>query len=211
MVDEYTASRYRAMRLLLQECDAEDKVLLDLGAGPNPVSSGIGCRRRILFDIRADFRPSAVCNFSEAIPLRDSCVDVAVAGEILEHIAHSRRFLKEIRRVLKAGGTLIVSVPNIVSLKYRLLFALGRIPAHAARADYTYPENNPASQWGHIRDYSFGEVRSVLADQGFVVQAERSIGMHWNGRRIAPPWVMPVTFSDNVIVKAVLCKGPGAR
>ena len=56
-------------------------------------------------------------------------------GRILEHITESRHFV-EIRRVLSNGYDL--SVPNIVPLKYRVAFLLGKIPAMAAKADYTY-------------------------------------------------------------------------
>jgi SAM-dependent methyltransferase len=133
-------------------------------------------------------------------------VDVAIAGEILEHITESHRFLGEVRRVLRNGGYLVLSVPNIVSLKYRIAFLLGRIPAMAAKADYTYSPDNPAYPRGHVRDYSFGELRRVLSDCGFVIVAERGIGMHWHGRRVLPPWLMPVTLSDNAIVKALLRK-----
>ncbi len=206
IMDEFTFNRYCVMRTLIREAGVKDKVLLDLGAGADPITSDIHCRHCILLDIRKDCKPSVVCNFFEGIPLSDNSVDVVIAGEILEHIAHSRSFLQEVRRVLKHRGVLILSVPNIVSLKYRIAFVLGRIPALAAKADHTYPADSPTVQWGHVRDYSFTEMRRVIADHGFRVVAERSIGMHWKGRQVVPPWLMPVTFSDSVIVSAVLCK-----
>ena len=46
----------------------------------------------------------------------------------------------------------------------------------------------------------------IILDNVFKVIAERSIGLHWRGKRIVPPWAMPLTFSDNVIVKAILSK-----
>lgn len=205
-MDEFTAARYRVMRMLISECSAPDKLVLDLGAGRDPISKSTECRQRILMDIVIATQPTVVCDFLASIPLADSSVDLVVAGEILEHISESRRFLAQIRRVLRNKGYLVLSVPNIVSLKYRLAFLLGRIPALAAKADYTYAPDKPAFPRGHIRDYSFSEVRQVLADQGFRVVAQCSIGMHLNGKRVVPAWLMPVTFSDNVIVKAVLEK-----
>lgn len=206
MIDEFTFNRHNVMRMLLEEAGVQKKILLDLGAGPNPITSGVECQQRIFLDIRMDCKPSVVCNFLEGLPLKNNSIHVVVAGEIMEHVAHTRRFLGEIRRVLMLGGELILSVPNIVSLKYRIAFLMGRIPALAARADYTYSPDNPAHPRGHVRDYSFGEMRRVLADHSFRIVAEHSIGMHFNGKRILPPWLIPVTFSDNVIVKAVLQK-----
>jgi len=204
--DQFTSGRYRVMRELLSQVTMPDMTILDLGAGRDAISSQIKCRSHVLLDIVATTAPSVVCNFSHGLPLCDDSVDVVVAGEILEHMTESRRFLQEIRRVLRSGGWLVLSVPNIASLKYRLAFLTGRIPALAARADYTYEPDNPAYPRGHVRDYSFAEMRRVLADYGFRVVAERSNGMHINGRRIIPPWLMPVTFSDTVIVKAILQK-----
>jgi 2-polyprenyl-6-hydroxyphenyl methylase / 3-demethylubiquinone-9 3-methyltransferase len=43
-----------------------------------------------------------------AVPLRDGCADVVVAGEVLEHVADDVAVLAECARLLKPGGTLIV-------------------------------------------------------------------------------------------------------
>jgi SAM-dependent methyltransferase len=187
----------------LKQSDLADKHILDLGAGNQPISAPIECRQKFFADIRVFPRTSLICNLLNGIPFADDSVDAIVAGEIIEHIAHSRRFLQEMRRVLKANGVLVLSTPNIVSLKYRIAFLLGRIPAHAARADYTYDADNPASDWGHVRDYSFSELRRVLTDQEFIVTEEKGIGMFWRDRQIVPAWMMPKTFSDQIIVKAI--------
>lgn len=43
-----------------------------------------------------------------AVPLRDACADVVVAGEVLEHVADDVAVLAECARLLKPGGTLVV-------------------------------------------------------------------------------------------------------
>jgi SAM-dependent methyltransferase len=191
------------MRALISECAVADKVLLDLGPGGEAISEPYTCRQKIALDVLSSLRPSVVCDFHEGLPLAEQSVDIVVAGEVLEHVSQSRRFLKEVHRVLRPHGILVLSVPNIVSLKYRVAFLLGRIPSHAARADYTYNEECLFGARGHVRDYSFAEVRRVLRDQGLCVLEERSIGTYWHGRPLIPAWLMPKSFSDNVIVKAV--------
>ena len=47
-----------------------------------------------------------------ALPLRDASVDLAVAFEVIEHLADWRQFLTEARRVLTPCGQFIVSTPN---------------------------------------------------------------------------------------------------
>ncbi|MGY1651266.1 methyltransferase domain-containing protein [Geodermatophilus sp. SYSU D01119] len=43
-----------------------------------------------------------------AVPLRNGCADVVVAGEILEHVAEHEAVLAEAARLLRPGGTLVV-------------------------------------------------------------------------------------------------------
>lgn len=49
---------------------------------------------------------------AEVLPLEDECVDVAIAKSSLDHIPDYRRALAEIRRVLRGGGVLIVTINN---------------------------------------------------------------------------------------------------
>jgi SAM-dependent methyltransferase len=49
---------------------------------------------------------------AEQIPLAAKSVDVVVSFETIEHVPNPRRFLDECARVLRPGGTLIISTPN---------------------------------------------------------------------------------------------------
>ncbi len=57
------------------------------------------------------------CEFAQSdatdLCLPDSSVDVVVSFETLEHLKDQRKFLMECRRVLRPGGTLICSTPNL--------------------------------------------------------------------------------------------------
>jgi 2-polyprenyl-3-methyl-5-hydroxy-6-metoxy-1,4-benzoquinol methylase len=57
--------------------------------------------------------------------------DVVFAGEVIEHIFDDRNFLKQIYALLKPGGVLVLTVPNLFFLINRLTFAFGRIPRFA--------------------------------------------------------------------------------
>ena len=48
------------------------------------------------------------------IPLQNSEVDIVVSFETIEHIENYKKFMLEIKRVLKPGGLLILSTPNDV-------------------------------------------------------------------------------------------------
>ncbi len=47
-----------------------------------------------------------------AIPLRSGTADVTVSFETIEHVEDYRGMLAELRRVTRAGGTLVLSTPN---------------------------------------------------------------------------------------------------
>lgn len=46
------------------------------------------------------------------LPFEDESFDFVVSFQVIEHIANDRRFVEEVRRVLRPGGKFIVSTPN---------------------------------------------------------------------------------------------------
>lgn len=49
----------------------------------------------------------------EALAFEDNSFDVVICGEVLEHVFDKDIALKELLRVLKSGGTLCISIPNL--------------------------------------------------------------------------------------------------
>lgn len=75
-------------------------------------------------------------NFNEALPFSDGEFDVVISSETIEHVENPRAFLRELVRVMRPGGRMILSTPNVtaVSSRLRFLFA-GDIDGHL-RGDY---------------------------------------------------------------------------
>lgn len=76
----------------------------------------------------------------EKIPYPDGTFDLATMCEVVEHLpALPNEILNEVRRVMKEGGTFILTSSNIASLYRRLRLLFGKSPISFFR-DYTPEE-----------------------------------------------------------------------
>lgn len=49
---------------------------------------------------------------AEALPIKDACFEAVVCSEVLEHVNDKEETLRELYRVLKEGGTLVLTTPR---------------------------------------------------------------------------------------------------
>lgn len=98
----------------------------------------------------------------DRFPFPDEHFDVALCCELIEHLtADPMHMLIELNRVLKWGGLLIVTTPNIASA-----FSLGK--ALAGNSPYVYGEYNPKSPGDrHSREYTPNDIKLALNAAGF--------------------------------------------
>jgi len=61
-------------------------------------------------------------DITEKFPYEDNTFDVVIAVEVSEHIIDHEVFFKELSRILKPNGQLLLTTPNILSLKSRIRF-----------------------------------------------------------------------------------------
>ena len=67
----------------------------------------------------------------EALPFQDRAFDAVVLLDVLEHVPYEERTLREVARVLKPGGRLVISVPHrgtfgFIDAQNSVMFAAGR-------------------------------------------------------------------------------------
>jgi 2-polyprenyl-3-methyl-5-hydroxy-6-metoxy-1,4-benzoquinol methylase len=96
--------------------------------------------------------------------------DIIVAGEIIEHVFDTEEFLLKIKEKLKKNGKLIITTPNIASLPRRALLLMGLNPMIEYRAEV-----------GHIRYFTFSNLRNMLKELGFEVVKEASDVINFTG------------------------------
>jgi len=104
--------------------------------------------------------------------LADASFDVVWAGEVIEHVADTAAWLSEVRRVLRSGGSLLVSTPAHGRLRL-LVLALSR-RAFAAHFD-------PLGD--HLRFYDRETLSRLVGQFGFErVEVRRAGGPPWSRR-----------------------------
>jgi SAM-dependent methyltransferase len=179
-------------------------VVADIGCGKPAISDFLN-HDAIKIDCSGGTKPNIVADVSKGIPLERGSVDVCIAGDVIEHIPESKKFLSEVRRVLKSGGYLLISVPNAVSLRRRFGWMMGKVPATAARSDSMYDDNQENNPYmGHVRDYNIEDMKKLLVSNGFGVMSVDSTGIYTgSGRRIIPKWLLPKTFGDEIVFLAM--------
>lgn len=58
-----------------------------------------------------EIAPIVFCNAEDGLPFPDEMFDAVIVSEVLEHLADDVRALRDIRRVLKPSGKLLISIP----------------------------------------------------------------------------------------------------
>lgn len=88
-----------------------------LNVGPSWGRDSIELTRRGKRVVNVDITPHAqlddmvVTDANHGLPFIDNCFDVVVLAEVLEHLVDDAEALRESRRLLVAGGRLLVTVP----------------------------------------------------------------------------------------------------
>jgi SAM-dependent methyltransferase len=139
-------NRRRAVRKLVRRYGREPMLDAGCGTGLNLAglpagSTGIDLNPRNIALVRARLpQQVAVLGDVEVMPFADASFGSVVCTEVLEHVPHPDQALREIRRVLRPGGTLIGSVPAR-SMIWRLRFLSSTCPGDEPfHNEYRVPE-----------------------------------------------------------------------
>jgi len=125
---------------------------------------------------------------SDSAVSRIGKVDCVFCLEVLEHLhANPVEVIGRLRSVLRSGGALILSTPNMMCFANRVNMLLNKRLRH-----FTYPpfsENDPAHGFAHDRIYSPAELEDYFRESGFG-RVKTSYLYHFNDIRLVglPPW-----------------------
>lgn len=116
----------------------------------------------------------ATCNLEEGIPAGDGSVDLLYAGEVIEHLFDPDFFLSEVFRVLKIGGHVVLSTPNLNAWINRLMFVAGYQPlfvecsTKSSLYGYGFAKRFKKQDWpvGHVRIFNRRSLFDILKANG---------------------------------------------
>jgi 2-polyprenyl-3-methyl-5-hydroxy-6-metoxy-1,4-benzoquinol methylase len=129
------------------------------------------------------------------LPLPDASVDAAAAVEVIEHLENPRAFVREVARIVRPGGWVVVTTPNQLSaLSLLTLVCKGRFSAFQ---DNAYPAHRTA-----LLEI---DLRRIMTESGL-----GDLGVTYTrlGRLPLSPWhypdavarLAPRLLSDNIVI-----------
>jgi ubiquinone/menaquinone biosynthesis C-methylase UbiE len=136
---------------------------------------------------------SRVISFKKAdletkLPFTNGEFDLVTCMAVLEHLFDPEKAVREIDRVIKKGGYLIIEVPNVAWLPRRLSLLFGLRP----RTSWA-----PGWDGGHLNYFTFSSLEKLLTDSGFGIVKIGCSGIFAQLRYIYPP-----LLSGNIVILA---------
>ena len=104
----------------------------------------------------------------DPFPYPDGYFSTVLCGELIEHLFEDpMHLMSEVNRILKPGGHLVLTTPNIAALRGISAILLGYHPGffHA----YIRPSESGEVDARHNREYTAGEIQRLLETSGFEV------------------------------------------
>ncbi len=99
------------------------------------------------------------------IPVKSGSFDVAVVSHLIEHVENPEKDLREINRVLKPNGILILTTPNYFSLW----------PIAEMVFDKTMAEKNYSLSDQHISRFTAFSIKEPVEKTGFCIQNRKTL------------------------------------
>jgi ubiquinone/menaquinone biosynthesis C-methylase UbiE len=137
------------------------------------------------FDVRcSDLYPEIFClhnveikrgNLSGALPFGDESFNYITCIEGLEHIENPHQAMREFKRILRVGGHIIISIPNILNIEERVKWLLFGYTSHfkplsSERLDEIKTDFGSREEIAlHINPLGYSELRYLLEKNGFEI------------------------------------------
>lgn len=199
---------YEAFEQIVTQLDLKGEVL-DFGAGMGNLTRRLQALNRFTSLTAIDImeRPDAMdesakwigWDLNDAIALCSQSFDVIVSAEVIEHLENPRAVAREWFRLLRPGGTLVLSTPNNES--WRALLALVWQGHFVAFGDSCYPAHITALVRKDLdrilREAGFSSPEFIFTNVGGIPKLPQ---LQW--QTISAGFLKGLRYSDNVLAIA---------
>jgi SAM-dependent methyltransferase len=200
-----TGHAYADIAAMLADVEPKGRCL-DLPAGKGVNLHGI--RAAGFEPLAADICPPPDCedktpylkvDFTEPLPFGDDSFEAVLCSEGIEHCAKQHQLVREFARVVKPGGHLLITTPNILNLRARWAYLFTGWPTLTRRpiSEQTSTRGGTVDKplFGHVFLISYPVLRALLRRAGFdhirVATAKYSL----SSLLLAPLLWLPVRFA----------------
>jgi ubiquinone/menaquinone biosynthesis C-methylase UbiE len=176
----------RRARLIRSLFPPERGHLVDFGCGNGAQTllfaedfdrvTGVDVSEKFLEDFRREIvtrqlggRVAALATDGGPIPLPDGVADVVTSFTVLEHVPDELAALAEMRRILRPGGTLIITVPNRWWIFETHGADLPLLPWNRVPLVSWWPKRLH-DRWARARIYRRREIEKILVEAGFTIE-----------------------------------------
>lgn len=178
-------------------------VLVDLGCGDGTFTSAFAERARPARTVGIETEPTLAAqatargievqasDLGGPLPFEDGSIDAIVSNQVIEHLSDTDIFLREIRRVLKPTGYVVLSTNNMASWHNVASLVAGWQPMPNHVSDEVIVGNplnvddqNDGSPYPmHRRIFTNRALRELAAHHGLQIEVDLTAGYYPLGER----------------------------
>lgn len=180
--------------------------ILDVGCGDGTVDQylkdhvgvdivGVDISKEAIKKAKHKGLEALVCDVEKRLPFKNETFDTVFWGDNIEHLFDPKTTAREIRRVLKKNGKLVLSCPNMGYLRYRIYYLI-----HGILPDTEWT-GFPNWNWSHIRFFNLTLLIEFLKQNSFP-KINKVVGL--SPRRLDKPFltILPSIFGMVLLVEA---------
>ncbi len=200
-MDEWSESRwfgladkeYRSNQQKIMEIaeDIDDGRLLDIGCNDGSFSIEIAdhIKAKEIYGIEIDANIAKkaeekgirikVHDANLRFPFESAFFDAIVSNQVFEHLVNTDGFFREIHRVLKKDGFVIISTQNLASLHNSIPLLLGMQPVSLHISEIQVGNFlRGVGTHGHIRVPTLLSLREMAVHHGFSIEKVAGVGFY---------------------------------
>lgn len=133
---------------------------------------------------------------TDKFPFKNDDFDIVLCSEVIEHLLRTPKIpLKEIKRILKKDGVLIITTPNALRSINRISMLIGRNIYPKDKDFYDEKAGDASYYFRHNKEYTMKELEELLEEVGFQIKNKEYFISYTPFRKRKIP--------DNVILKTI--------